>query len=66
MPYPRLALALLSLLIFPAALVQSGPVPANPVSVRIDSLIHDFHGQVAFYAKNLSTSETMEYHADQP
>jgi beta-lactamase class A len=66
MPRPRLALAPLLLLFTLPALAQSGPGPANPATVRIDSLIHDFHGQVAYFAKDLSTGETMEYHADEP
>jgi beta-lactamase class A len=42
------------------------PAPADATTAQIDALIQGFHGKVAYYAKDLGTGATMEYHANEP
>ena len=42
------------------------PVPANATTAQIDALIQAYPGNVDYYARDLATGATMEYHADEP
>ncbi len=62
MPHPRLALALLPLLILPAALAQND----SALTATLQSRIAGFHGKVVLYAHDLATNQTVAIDADQP